>query len=129
MPRVIQRTQALVTIAIGLALLHTIDEAWWHPEDGGKANFAATIIIGGLLVAFAARIPALWRAVVFCLLGLEVTVVGTAGHLVHVVNGDAHGADWSGFLFVAGGLILLGVGITSYIPRNGSNAEERIASP
>lgn len=106
-----------VVLAIILMLVHNADEAFGHPEPGGWTNLAMVAVIGAVVVAVLPRLSWIWRAVVLGLLGLDASAMGFGGHLMHVVDGTATPLDYSGILFVAGGLTLIALAVATVVSR------------
>lgn len=103
--------RAVVAGALGLMLLHTVDEALLHPEAGGRVNLALGLVLAGAVVALFPRMPRGVRVGVLGFLGLQGVVAGTTGHVVHLFSGNAAALDYSGVLFVIGGAVLLTVAV------------------
>src|SRR4051794_1122040 len=101
----------LLVLAFLLLLVHNVDEAFVHPEDGGVVSLVQTVVVAALVLTFYDRMTPRWRTVVLGFLGLVSTVLGTIGHLVPILSGDPAPLDWSGILFVAGGLLLVYVAV------------------
>lgn len=53
------------------------------------------------------------------------TLQALGGHVVHIVNGEAQPLEYSGLLYVAGGLVLVGVAVADFR----SPADVRAAGP
>lgn len=106
-------------------ILHNIDEAFIHPEDGGKTNLVVVGVLGVLVLSFLNRLPALWRAGVLAALGLLAMVQGVLGHVLNIFAGKATAIDYSGVLFALGGAVLLGLGATVFMQRGATSATQR----
>lgn len=114
---VVPRERSVVAGAFGLMVLHNLDEAFVHPEDGGALNLAMALVVSAVVLALLPRMHRWVRVVVFGFLGLQGVSAGVAGHVVHLVRGDAVPLDWSGILFVLGGVLLLGLAVAEARPR------------
>lgn len=101
------REGRVLVAAAALVILHSLDEAYGHPEDGGKVNLVVAIVVFGLVLAVHRRLPRWWLIAVFGILGTDVVVQGALGHVSHVIEGNAVPLDYSGLLFTAGGALLL----------------------
>ncbi|HEX6348632.1 MAG TPA: hypothetical protein VF160_04500 [Candidatus Dormibacteraeota bacterium] len=106
-----------MAFGFGLIIVHNIDEAFFHLEDGGKMNLVGDVLVAVLALVFLRRLAPPWRAGILTLLGLLAMVVGIAGHVVHIVVGKAAPIDYSGVLFVLGGAVLLGLGMVVFMAR------------
>lgn len=115
----------IIALGFGLMILHNIDEAFIHPEDGGKTNLVVVGVVGVLVLSFSHRLPALWRAGVLAVLGLLGLVQGILGHVVNIFAGKATAIDYSGVLFALGGAVLLGLGVTVFMQRGARSATQR----
>lgn len=101
----------LLVFGIALASIHLVDFAFVHHSPGGTADVAAALAIGVVLVIVYGRLSVTWRAIVAVLCGTYVAMQGLFGHVLHVITGNAAGADYSGFLYLAGGLMILSLGV------------------
>jgi hypothetical protein len=106
--------EALVfTVALALALVHAFDDAFVHRGPGlglGQHALAGLIAIGAGIagvVAFPALRAGLRAALAFSFGGLA--LVNGMLHVIHVQQHGAAGSDVTGFLAVAGGIVLLGL--------------------
>lgn len=108
------RGRLIVAGAFSLLLLHNADEAFVHPESGGTVNLAETLIVGVLIVGFYPRIGRGWRVGLLGLVGAVAAVLGLMSHVGHLFTGTAVPLDWSGILFMLGGLVLLGMSIAEF---------------
>ena len=104
----------ILATGLGLMILHNIDEAFIHPEDGGKLNLVVVVVVGALALAFLRRLSPPWRAGILAVLGLLAFVQGMLGHVANILVGKAAPIDYSGVLFAAGGAVLLGLGIVVF---------------
>jgi hypothetical protein len=98
-------------VGFALLLLHNLDEAFVHPESGGRVSLVGTAVLAVLVVVLYRRLGRWWRAAMTGLLGLLATLQGFTGHVWHVVVGGAAPLDYSGILYLLGGLVLLSTGI------------------
>lgn len=94
-------------LGFGLIFIHQLDEAFVHSEANGVVTLLVTLVIAVLLLLFYERIPRMIRVVVLVLIGLNAVIQGYLGHLVHIFDGNSTAIDWTGILFVLGGLVLL----------------------
>ena len=101
----------VVIVGFALMLAHNLDEAFGHPEAGGRRNLVATAVLGVVVVVLYRRLGRWWRAGLTGLVGLAAAVEGFVGHVWHLVVGGAAPLDYSGILYLFGGLVLLGTGI------------------
>lgn len=101
----------ILAAGFGLLILHNIDEAFIHPEDGGKVNLVVVTIVAALALTFLRRLQKPLRASILAVLGLLAIVQGMLGHVANIITGKATAIDYSGVLFVLGGAILLGLGV------------------
>lgn len=104
----------ILATGLGLMILHNIDEAFIHPEDGGKLNLVVVVLVGALPLAFLRRLSPPWRAGILAVLGLLAFVQGMFGHVANIFAGKAAPIDYSGVLFAAGGALLLGLGVVVF---------------
>lgn len=100
---------SLVAVSFGLLVLHNIDEAFIHPEHGGKLNLAGNIVLGVLTVVAYARLNRRWRIGITAVFGVLATLQALSGHVVHILSGGAQALDYSGLLYLVGGLVLVGI--------------------
>lgn len=108
------RYRPWVAVAFVLMVMHNVDEAFIHPEPGGKISVVGDTILGIVLVYFYPRLGRRWRIAVTAILGTVGTLQALGGHVVHVVQGNAVPLDYSGFLFLAGGLVLIAVAVAEF---------------
>ncbi len=106
-PRPARSETALLATGMGLMLVHNVDEAFIHPEDGGLTNLIVVGVVALLALAFLRRLPGLWRAGVLAVLGVLGLVNGVAGHVVNLFGGHPAAIDYSGVLFALGGGVLV----------------------
>lgn len=104
----------ILATGLGLMILHNIDEAFIHPEDGGKMNLVVVVLVGALALAFLRRLSPPWRASILALLGLLALIQGVLGHVVNIFAGKAAPIDYSGVLFALGGALLLALGLVVF---------------
>jgi dienelactone hydrolase len=103
------------TIALALALVHALDDAFAHRGAGlgvGQHVLPALIAIGACVaavVAFPSLRPGLRAALAFSFGGLA--LVNGMLHVAHVGQHGAAGSDVTGVLAVAAGLVLLGLAV------------------
>ena len=116
----------VVAVAFGLIIAHNIDEGFVHPEKGGKLSLAGNVLLGVVVVLLYIRVPRWWRAGLTGLLGGLAAVQGLAGHVWNVLSGDAVPLDYSGFLYLAGGLLLIAVAVVEV---RGGPAQSRLTRP
>jgi uncharacterized protein len=101
-------------LAIGLVALHVVDDNWLQPEPGTSAG---DHVVSGLvplallgLAAFGfGRLRAGPRAAVALLVGVFGIAAGVEA-VYYTVNGGPSGDDFTGWLSLASGVLLLGVG-------------------
>ena len=104
----------ILATGLGLMILHNIDEAFIHVEDGGKLNLVVVVLVGALALAFLRRLSPPWRAGILAVLGLLAFVQGMLGHVVNIFAGKAAPIDYSGVLFALGGTLLLALGLVVF---------------
>jgi hypothetical protein len=104
----------ILAAGFGLLILHNIDEAFIHLEDGGKLNLVVVAIVAALALTFLRRLQQPLRASILAVLGLLAIVQGILGHVANIIMGKATAIDYSGVLFVLGGAILLGLGVVVF---------------
>ncbi len=101
--------------ALALVALHVIDDSFLQPEPGTSA---ADHLVSGLVpVALIAGAAALYgraragvRATLALLFGFFGVLSGTEA-VYYSLNGGPSGDDFTGFLSIVGGFVLLGIGI------------------
>jgi uncharacterized protein len=108
--------EALVfSFATAIALVHALDDAFFHRQPGiglGQHALAAAIslVLGlGAIYAFPSLRPAL-RSAVALLFGSLATVNGML-HVKHIADSGAAASDLSGVLAAAAGAVLVGLAI------------------
>jgi uncharacterized protein len=107
-------TEATVArVAIGLVALHVADDNWLQPEAGTSAgNHLVSGLVPLALLALAgfgyARLRAGWRATVALLVGVFGIAAGVEA-VYYTVSGGPSGDDFTGWLSLAAGVVLLGV--------------------
>ena len=109
------RERTLVRLGVGAIALHVVDDSFLQPQPGTSAS---DHVIGGLvplaILAVAAlaypRLRAGWRAVVALVGGLFGLGAGSEAWY-YTREAGASGDDYTGFVAIAGGLVLLAVGI------------------
>jgi uncharacterized protein len=113
----IRREQFLFRLGTGLIALHVLDDSFLQPQPGTSA---ADHLVSGLvplavlvLVAGAySRLRAGLRAAIALPLGLlGIVAGGEAFHYARAVG--ASGDDYTGFLSIPAGFLLIGVGVTT----------------
>lgn len=100
-------------VAIGLVALHVVDDNWLQPEPGTSAG---DHLVSGLvplaLLALAAfgypRLRAGLRAAVALIVGVFGIAAGVEA-VYYTVNGGPSGDDFTGWLALASGIVLLGL--------------------
>ena len=106
---------AVFTVALALALVHALDDAFVHRGPGlglGQHVLPALIAIGAAVaavVAFPSLRPGLRAALAFSFGGLA--LVNGMLHVAHVGQHGAAGSDVTGILAVAAGVVLLGLAV------------------
>jgi uncharacterized protein len=119
-PRVARRAPevAIFAAAIAVALLHALDDAFGHREPGvgmGQHVLAAVVSLAlglGAIYAFPYLRPAARAALAFFFGALA--IVNGALHLKHVNAEGMSGADLTGVLALAAGVVL--VALAAYVP-------------
>ncbi|MGZ4231396.1 MAG: alpha/beta hydrolase [Solirubrobacteraceae bacterium] len=99
--------------------LHLADAAVLNP--GGAGGFARALLLAGaaltlVAVPIFARAGRLARAMLAALLGLAATVVGLASSVPHALLTGAGGSDYTGLLFTAAGIVLVGLAFGIALP-------------
>ena len=111
---VARREFALVAAALGAVGLHVVDDNFLQPESGTAATghllsgLVPLALIAGTAACYGRARPG-FRAVLALVFGVLGVVTGTEA-VYYTVNGGASGDDYTGYLSVASGLLLLGVG-------------------
>ena len=100
--------------ALALIGLHVVDDRFLQPEPGRAAtdHLVSGLVPLALIVAAAVWYPSLrpgLRALVALLVGYFGVLAGTEA-VYYAANGGASGDDFTGFLSLAAGLLLLGLG-------------------
>ena len=100
--------------ALALIGLHVADDRFFQPEPGRAAtdHFVSGFVPLALIVAAAVWYPSLrpgLRALIALLAGYFGVLAGTEA-VYYAANGGASGDDFTGFLSLAAGLLLLGLG-------------------
>ena len=109
---------AIFAAAIAVALLHALDDAFGHREPGvgmGQHVLAAVVSLAlglGAVYAFPHLRPAARSALAFFFGALA--IVNGALHLEHINGEGMAGADLTGVLALAAGVVL--VALAAYIP-------------
>jgi uncharacterized protein len=105
----------LARVALGVIGLHVVDDNFLQPEPGTSAldHLVSGLVPLAVIVAGAVvygRLRAGARAVLALVFGFFGLLGGSeAAHYVR--NGATSGDDFTGFLSIAGGLLLLGLGV------------------
>ena len=107
----------LARLAFGVIALHVVDDNFLQPEPGVSAadHLVSGLVPLGLLAAAAVSYPRLRAglrgalALVFGFLGL----LGGSEAAYYASEGALSGDDYTGFLSIAGGVLLLGVGVVT----------------
>jgi hypothetical protein len=116
--------------AIGLVALHVVDDNWLQPEPGVSAG---DHLVSGLvpltLLALAgfgyARLRAGLRAAVALLVGVFGIAAGIEA-VYYTLNGGPSGDDFTGWLSLVSGVVLLGVGsVTLWRTRRTGDSRRR----
>jgi uncharacterized protein len=110
----VRATTVVVRVALALVALHVVDDSFLQPEPGTSA---ADHLVGGLVpLALLAGAAALYgrarsgvRATLALLFGFLGVLSGTEA-VYYSLNGGPSGDDFTGFLSILGGLVLLAVG-------------------
>ena len=123
-PRPVQLVKAaglettLTLVALGLIGLHVLDDNFVQPQPGTSAadHLVSGLVPLGLLVLFALAYPRLragLRGTLAIVLGVFATVMGAgeAGYYALKIGPSAD--DYTGFLALAAGLLLIGIGATT----------------
>ena len=107
---------AVARLALGAVALHVADDNFLQPNPGtSAADHPAGLIPLGLLVAaiwFYPRLRAGARATI-ALLGGYLGVLGSIEALYYTREVGPSGDDYSGFLSLAAGLVLIGLGLAT----------------
>jgi uncharacterized protein len=122
--------QAVARVALALIALHVVDDNFLQPEPGTAANghlISALVPLGLIAAALAcdARVRPGFRAVLALGFGV-LGVLGGTEAAYYTANGGMSGDDYTGYLSVAGGLLLLGVGsVTLWRSRRRNDGRQR----
>lgn len=112
------RTEAGVArVALGVVGLHVVDDNFLQPEPGTSA---ADHLVSGLVplaavvaaVALYGRLRAGFRAVLALVFGFF-GLLGGSEAVHYARNGATSGDDFTGFLSIAAGFVLLGIGVAT----------------
>ena len=101
--------------AIAVALLHALDDAFFHRQPGvGLSQHAVAAVVSlilglGAIYVFPSMRPAL-RSAVALLFGSLATVNGML-HVKHIADSGAGASDLTGVLAAAAGIVLVGLAI------------------
>lgn len=115
--------------AIGVALLHALDDAFVNRQPGVELDqhalaAASSLVIGiGAIVVFPQLRPGL-RAGLSLVLGV-LAIVNGALHARHVSLDSAAGSDYTGILAVLAGVALVGLGLAIPFVHRGDGAATR----
>ena len=106
--------RALATGALALVALHVVDDSFLQPEPGtSPADHVVSGLVPLTLIAGAAalygRSRAGVRATLALLFGFFGVLAGTEA-VYYTLNGGPSGDDFTGFLSIVGGFVLLGIG-------------------
>ena len=101
-------------VALGVIALHVVDDNFLQPEPGTTAtghllSGLVPLAVIGCAAAVYGRLRPGFRAVLALVFGVLGVVAGTEA-AYYTANGGASGDDYTGYLSVAAGLLLLGVG-------------------
>jgi len=111
------RERTIVRLAVGAIALHVVDDSFLQPQPGTSAtdHLVSGLVPVALLALVAVRYPRLragWRAVLALVTGAFGLAAGSeAWHYSREVG--ASGDDYTGFLALAAGVVLLGVGVVT----------------
>jgi hypothetical protein len=109
------RETLVFSAATAVALVHALDDAFFHRQPGvglGQHALAAALSLAlglGAVYAFPLLRPAL-RSAVALLFGALATVNGTL-HVKHITDSGAAASDHTGTLAAAAGVVLIGLAI------------------
>ena len=114
MPAVASRERVLFVLAIGTVALHVVDDNFVQPEPGRSMSdhLLSGLVPFAVLLAAAAIAPRLragLRAALELALGVLAVVAGVEA-VYYASQGAASGDDYTGFLSIGAGLLLLGTG-------------------
>ena len=115
-PRVVDRTELVVfLVAVGLVALHVVDDNFLQPQPGTSQTdhlFSGLVPLALLLSAAVVyrRARAGVRATLALLFGFFGVLSGTEA-VYYSLSGGRSGDDFTGFLSIVGGFVLLGVGV------------------
>ena len=129
-----RRESALFAAALGAVGLHIVDDNFLQPESGTAAtgHLLSGLVPLALIVGAAAcygRARPGFRAVLALVFGVLGVLAGTEA-LYYTANGGPSGDDYTGYLSVASGLLLLGVGCaTLWRSRRNGRAPRGSRSP
>jgi hypothetical protein len=111
------REQALFVLGTGTVALHVVDDNFLQPEPGTSAGdhllsgLLPLAVLTGVAAAYPRLRPGL-RAALALAFGV-LAVVGGVEAAYYASNGGASGDDYTGFLSMAAGLLLLGTGLVT----------------
>ena len=102
-------------IAVAVALLHALDDAFVHRGPGlglGQHALAAAIAVAGAAAAIVAfpRLRPGWRAGLALAFGALALTNGVL-HVAHIADSGPDGGDVTGVLAAAAGLVLIGLAV------------------
>ena len=101
-------------VALGLVALHVVDDSFFQPQPGTSAgDHVVSGLVPVAVLALAGwaypRMRAGFRAAIALTLGLFGIVAGVEA-VYYTMKGGPSGDDFTGFMSIAAGLVLLGVG-------------------
>ena len=111
------RRYQLFLVGLAVMLEHLLEDALVHKENG--ASFAAQAGSSALTVALisvgATVYPLLRRGrpILVGLFGLLALSGGWKAHVTDALNGDATGGDYSGVVYAASGIVLIGLALSA----------------
>ncbi len=106
----LKQEQAIFIGASIATWLHVVDE-YFSGEPIPAVPILAYLVLNIVVAVFYQRVR-MWRAAAALLFGLSATAQGLLGHVLPLLQRGAGAGDYSGtFLFVPGGLVLMGLGL------------------
>jgi hypothetical protein len=109
--------RALVTGSLALVALHVVDDSFLQPEPGTSwadhvwSGLVPVALLAGAAAFYGRARPGM-RATLALLFGFFGVLSGTEA-VYYTLNGGPSGDDFTGFLSIVGGFVLLGIGVAT----------------
>ena len=102
----------LLLVCVGVMTLHLCEDALVHEEGGADVGSKVEGVASALVMFLvaAALYPLLWRwarPILVALFGVIGLLGGWQQHVSDAIDGRAAGGDYTGFLFMLAGIVLL----------------------